>query len=110
MSCESLSSLRFSLDMARAHELSFSVPGEEYPVRAVDRWLRKRRMRDSDLRWYLRTRADLQLDGNTFGGYFLDTTMPLGQVSACGAQGQRPTKKSAAAGAVHVCRQQRDEA
>ncbi|CAJ1387135.1 unnamed protein product [Effrenium voratum] len=47
--------------MARAHELSTSVAGENYPVRPVDRW-------------YLKTRADLQLDGNSYGGHFLDTT------------------------------------
>jgi len=48
--------------MARAHELSTSVSGVGYPIRPVDRW-------------YLRTRADLELDGNSFGGNFLDTTM-----------------------------------
>mmetsp|Transcript_50873 Transcript_50873/g.95159 ORF Transcript_50873/g.95159 Transcript_50873/m.95159 type:complete len:196 (-) Transcript_50873:76-663(-) len=48
--------------MARAHELSTGMTAPEgYPVRPVDKW-------------HLRTKADLELNGNTFGGHFLDTT------------------------------------
>ena len=29
------------------------------------------------VRWFLKTKADLELNGNSFGGHFLDTTTPL---------------------------------
>ncbi|CAE7446938.1 unnamed protein product [Symbiodinium natans] len=47
--------------MARAHELSTGMAPEGYPVRPVDKW-------------FLRTKADLELNGNSFAGHFLDTT------------------------------------
>mmetsp|Transcript_42258 Transcript_42258/g.98607 ORF Transcript_42258/g.98607 Transcript_42258/m.98607 type:complete len:204 (-) Transcript_42258:110-721(-) len=48
--------------MARAHELCTGMaPPEGYPVRPVDKW-------------FLKTKADLELNGNSFGGHFLDTT------------------------------------
>ncbi|CAE7944861.1 unnamed protein product [Symbiodinium necroappetens] len=47
--------------MARAHELCTGMAPEGYPVRPVDKW-------------FLKTKADLELNGNSFGGHFLDTT------------------------------------